>query len=386
MSKDPLEELFGLLDEAAEADAQANQPVSARERLSQEQSVRTHERQPDIPRAEAQPKQRRRSKRGAAALIAQAQTEAPTAALPNPAPAAPTTPIARTAPVAAPAAEAAAPTAPLPTQTARAAAAQAAPAPAAPTVPLSTSAAAAAPTAPLRSAAPAAPAAAAPRVRPAAAPRAAAPAPATPAPAYARNGGSAGNGGSVGGSTQTVDDTPQDARAKFMPWVVVGVVALVAIIGATFLIGGLRGGAEEVTPAPVEKVEPVAPTPDTNVSEDEKPEEVVEEPKTDEAPTVEVGATYPIPVPQWNASFDLSDRLGSSCGYNIEGENLVMCTDLVESFPESCSALRTGWGITRLADGKFELLRPEGTCADAKALYDNVWGLMQAAADSMKTA
>lgn len=171
-----------------------------------------------------------------------------------------------------------------------------------------------------------------------------------------------------------------------MPWVVVGVVALVAIIGATFLIGGLRGGAEEVAPAPVEKVEPVAPTPEADVTEEEAPEEVVEEPKTDEAPTVEVGATYPIPVPQWNASFDLSDRLGSSCGYNIEGENLVMCTDLVESFPESCSAFRTGWGITRLADGKFELLRPEGTCDDAKALYDNVWGLMQAAADSMKTA
>ena len=351
MSKDPLEELFGLLDDANEAETEAIQPVSARARLSQEQSVRTHERQPDIPRTDQPAKQKRRAKRGAASLIAQAQTEAATAAIPAPE-AAPTTPIART--------------------TAMPTAASTVPAPA-PAVPASE----AAPTAPLVT--PTVAARQAPR--PAAAPRVAA-APAVPTPGYARNGGNAG-----GVSAMVIDDEPQDARARFMPWVVVGVVALVAIIGATFLIGGIRGGGNEATPAPVEKVEPVAPKPSPSTTDTDKTkEEVVEEPKDDVAPTVEVGATYPIPVPQWDATFDLSDRLGSSCGYNIEGDNLVMCTDLVESFPESCSALRTGWGITKTAEGKFELLRPEGTCEESKALYDNVWGLMQAAADSMKAA
>jgi len=40
--------------------------------------------------------------------------------------------------------------------------------------------------------------------------------------------------------------------------------------------------------------------------------------------------------------------------------------------------------MTRAADGTFTVLRPEQSCAAAPELYDEVWGLVAAMAESAK--
>ncbi|UOQ56202.1 hypothetical protein MUN78_10920 [Leucobacter allii] len=173
---------------------------------------------------------------------------------------------------------------------------------------------------------------------------------------------------------------PRERRAgaaPAAPWIVVGIVAVLAIVASIVVVNLVRaGGADEAaTPAPTATQAPpttTAPAPAPEPSED--PEE---EDPADGPPQVEVGQTMTMAITQWGVTSDLSTRFGST-SYNITGENLVLTSDLLESFPDSCAEMRQQWGATRTAAGGYTVLKPATRCAETPEVYDEIWGLVDA--------
>src|SRR5690606_10679506 len=122
---------------------------------------------------------------------------------------------------------------------------------------------------------------------------------------------------------------------------------------------------------------------------DEPSEEPGEEPAPDEAPAVDVGSTFPMEISYAGITVDVSQQLTNVEWFYQAGppERVLIQSGLMNSFPDSCAAMRSPegmspWGIERGEDGAWTVVRPAGTCAAAPDLYDQVWGLMQAMADS----
>ena len=179
-------------------------------------------------------------------------------------------------------------------------------------------------------------------------------------------------------------------RRRVLPWAIVALVAVAAIIAAVFVVNAVRGGGDDTPPV----AEPGGggtgtsqPTPPAETPDEEEPSEP-EAPETpgDEPPAVEVGGTFDMSIPQWDTVVDVSGKLGGDISYVLEGENLILQDGLLATFPASCSAMRTGFGMTRLADGGFEVLRPAESCVEAPELYDAVWGLVAAMVESARKA
>lgn len=161
------------------------------------------------------------------------------------------------------------------------------------------------------------------------------------------------------------------------PWVIVGIVAVVALVASAIVINMARSGADpEPTPAPVPTQTQAQPTPDPAPEPTVDPEPTTE--PDDGVPDVEVGPTNTMPIGPWNATSELSQKFGRTSFAIPDGTNLVLSNDLLDSFPESCSAMRDGWGATKAGDNKYELLKPAEKCAEAAELYDEVWGLTDA--------
>ncbi|MFC7766018.1 hypothetical protein [Leucobacter soli] len=174
---------------------------------------------------------------------------------------------------------------------------------------------------------------------------------------------------------------------RLLPWIIVAAVAIVAIVASVFIVQTFRGGGE--TPPPV--VQPTTETPSTTEpTEPTAPEEEPSDPETpetgDAAPEVEVGSTYRMPITQWDVTVEVSNKLGSVY-YMLDGERMILQDGaLLPKFPSSCSEMREGFGLTRLADGTFEVLRPAERCAEATELYDEVWGLVAAMIPTIEAA
>lgn len=165
-----------------------------------------------------------------------------------------------------------------------------------------------------------------------------------------------------------------------MPWILVGIVAVVAIVASIIVVNIARGGEGdpgEAKPSPGSTTAPTtAPTTASPTPSDVKP--TSEKPDENTPPSVEVGETIPFPIGPWNANSQWPQRLlGAS--FSINGDSdLRLSGELFNSFPESCAAMRGEWGATRLADGTFEVAKPATKCAEAPELYDEVWGLLAA--------
>ena len=175
-----------------------------------------------------------------------------------------------------------------------------------------------------------------------------------------------------------------------LPWIIVGAVAIVAIIASIVVVNAVRGndtppvaGSETNTTAPTTEQPETTPGTETPVAPPtEKPEP--ETKPTDEAPKVEVGPTITLGIEAWGATSELSGRMGPT-SYNIpDSVNLQLSSELLDSFPASCEAMRTEWGATRLDNGTFQVRKPAESCAEAPELYDTVWGLVAAWVDSIK--
>ena len=216
---------------------------------------------------------------------------------------------------------------------------------------------------------------------PAAAP---APAPApmrTPAPAPAR-------AAREEPPTRPVSANPKRSNAA-LPWIIIAAVAVLALVGALIAVNALRNDdapVEETTAAPV-------PTPtETDGAEPETPAPTPEEPEVEEAPKVDVGANpISMDISFAGISVESSQKLTNPQWFYHAGppERVMIESGLMNSFPESCSAMRSPvgqspWGIEKGEDDTWTVVRPEGTCTADPTLYDEVWGLMQAVADSAK--
>ncbi|MBL3700601.1 hypothetical protein D3228_13275 [Leucobacter luti] len=172
------------------------------------------------------------------------------------------------------------------------------------------------------------------------------------------------------------------------PWIVVGIVAVLAIVASIVVLNIARGqGEPETTAQPTATSSPTqsqttAPQPSTPApSETESPES-----DDDEVPSVDVGETIPFPIGPWNATSQWPQRLGGA-SFNIGADDELRLTgDLFNSFPESCAAMRTAWGATKLPDGTFEVAKPATKCEAAPELYDEVWGLLDAWTKTIKPA
>lgn len=171
---------------------------------------------------------------------------------------------------------------------------------------------------------------------------------------------------------------------KMLPWIIVGAGAVIALIASIFIVNALGGGSEPTpTAAPTATEAPATDaTPSTSPSPSTDPEP--SEAAGDQPPKVEVGPTMALDVPFWGITADLSTRFGQT-SYAIDADSrLVLTSALISSLPESCAAMRSEWGISRVGDATFEVLKPAQRCAEAPELYDEIWGLSAAMVESIR--
>lgn len=186
----------------------------------------------------------------------------------------------------------------------------------------------------------------------------------------------------------------RDRGAGAKPWIVVGIIAVVAIVVSIFVLNLVRGGGSETnrspeasTAAPTETSSPTTGAEDdTDKADDDDKEKKDDERNSDEPPEVEVGNTNTLPIGPWNATSELSQRFGSAYFSIPDNVNLTLTSDLLNSFPDSCADMRQEWGATKLDGGGYEVRKPAKTCEDAPELYDEVWGLTAAWVDTIESS
>ena len=199
------------------------------------------------------------------------------------------------------------------------------------------------------------------------------------------------------GTTRSRDELPtkpvpanRKKSGAALPWIIIGAVAVLLLIGA-FIFVNTMTGSDDPEPVPTPEApatEDPVPTPSETPSEEPTAEP---EPTATEAPAVEVGETGTMEISYAGISVDFSYKLSNIQWFYQAGppERVLIETGLMNSFPDSCAAMRSPvgqspWGIEKDPAGGWSVVRPEGTCAEDPALYDEVWGLMQALADSAK--
>lgn len=186
--------------------------------------------------------------------------------------------------------------------------------------------------------------------------------------------------------TAQLQTTERGRSSAAKPWIIVGAVAAVAIVLSIVVVSLARGSGD---PAPTATTAPTAtktPSPSKTTTPTPEKSETPEAPKKDAVPKVEVGPTMDLPIVNWGVSSRLSAKFGSTSYSFPNNDNITLILDssLISSLPESCKAMRTQWGATRLEDGTFEVAKPAGPCADAPELYDELWGLTDAFVQSFK--
>ncbi|SJN08059.1 hypothetical protein FM113_00675 [Leucobacter sp. 7(1)] len=191
-------------------------------------------------------------------------------------------------------------------------------------------------------------------------------------------------------STSTLPRDDSDAgrnrSSSAKPWIIVGIVAVVAILASIVVLNLARGGGDEPTPTagPTTQAPTTTEAPKPTPTPSEKPE--TDKPDEDEPPAVDVGDTYGFPITQWNATSQWPVRLGGAT-YALSGADnaeLRLSGELFNSFPDACAAMRTEWGASRQPDGSFAVAKPASKCTAAPELYDEVWGLLNAWVGTMK--
>ncbi|MEB4613856.1 hypothetical protein [Leucobacter sp. M11] len=196
--------------------------------------------------------------------------------------------------------------------------------------------------------------------------------------------------------TDYQNDETAARNQRMLPWLITATVSVIAIITAMVFVTLVKaadqveselGAGQTQSPAPETSETPKpAETPDPE--ESEKPTE-----ESTEVPKVEVGPTGNTVIAPWGVSLDLSTQLGYTRWSIPSGEELLFEFPLAQELPDSCSASRTGWGFARVdqavpgsyaAGGQhYTLLKPAACSADKK-LYDQLWGLTDAAMRSIK--
>lgn len=187
--------------------------------------------------------------------------------------------------------------------------------------------------------------------------------------------------------TRPVPEVKKRSSAA-LPWIIVGAVAVVALVVALVFVNSLTNDSEEA-PKPTETTSEPTTTAPTSEAPTEEPAPEPEEPTTAEPPKVDVGETYPMDISYADISIVAPAKLNPNAWYvaGTDNDQVMFHSTLMGTFPESCADMRSvegksPWGIQREADGTWSVIRPTTSCAAAPELYDEVWGLLQSIADS----
>ncbi|MFT4231608.1 MAG: hypothetical protein QM606_02365 [Leucobacter sp.] len=173
------------------------------------------------------------------------------------------------------------------------------------------------------------------------------------------------------------------AAAK--PWIVVGIIAVLAIVASIIVVNIARGAqddagsdaASQQTEQSSQTTEPTTPA----ASEETQTPDEGSDAGSEEVPEVEVGETLPpLDISQWDVSAVLSAKFGLT-SYTLENGNTELWLDspLIQQFP--CDG---HWGAVKTDAGKYEVLKPAERCAAAPELYDELWGLTDAFVKSIE--
>lgn len=188
----------------------------------------------------------------------------------------------------------------------------------------------------------------------------------------------------AGGDATTVAKPRTDHPAK--TWVIIGIIAVLALLGSAVLVNALRGSGDNASPTPTQQ-SPQATTPapsdeDPNVAGEDDPD-ATDDGDDDQVPEVNVGNTFTMPVDPWGVEVDVSGSL-PDISYNISGDSMVVSSGLIDSYKAACADTPGDWGMTRVSADKFEVLKPAERCEAESAVYDELWGQMAAMADSAR--
>ncbi|RGE17628.1 hypothetical protein [Leucobacter sp. wl10] len=170
-----------------------------------------------------------------------------------------------------------------------------------------------------------------------------------------------------------------ERAARARPWIVVGVIAVLAIVASIIVVNAARGGREDAGST----TDPAGQSNGTSAQPTQTGDPGATDGKgteADKVPEVEVGETSTLPITQWGVSGQLSTKFGMT-QYTLQNGNAELWLDspLISQFP--CEG---NWGAVQTAAGQYEVLKPAERCAAAPELYDELWGLTDAFVQTIK--
>lgn len=193
------------------------------------------------------------------------------------------------------------------------------------------------------------------------------------------------------------EDVDGGARSPHLiPWLVTGLIAIVALLVAVVVLNVSRGAlSAEQEPAPPAAEEPseVEPpvaepgTPDTPPVPESDPAPPVGDNPDDAIDTshVAAGETYFLEVEWgWDISTEVPNKL-IPWTYTIpDGVHLQLNSELIDSLPASCEAQKSSWGLEKTEDGKIKAWSPQKMCEENQSLYTELLGLVRHMEETVK--
>lgn len=173
---------------------------------------------------------------------------------------------------------------------------------------------------------------------------------------------------------------PQQQRHQgSLPWVIVGVIVVLALVASALVIHFVRN-QQQSDSARSSQTAPAETEGEGSASSNQNDEEESSS-QSDDVPMAEVGGTFQLRITQWDQQVALSHKLGG-VRYELKSgpDRVVLSADLINQLPASCAQMREEFGFLKTASGKFEVLKPQQVCKADRELYNEIWGLLDAAA------
>jgi cytoskeletal protein RodZ len=192
----------------------------------------------------------------------------------------------------------------------------------------------------------------------------------------------------------TPDTKPLPKQRKrsphLVPWIVVGLIIVIALVVSTLVVKGLRAddsdtaGNNDKSQSSTQKV-PSDKNSDTSGDDKSDDDSKKEDEKKNQVPEVTVGQTTQLNITQWSIQVDVSQKLGA-VWYSLEGDppSAFLTSSLIDQLPEQCAQMRSQFGFIKHSDGSLDVMKPDKTCQADPQLYNEIWGLLDAAANTAR--
>ncbi len=177
-------------------------------------------------------------------------------------------------------------------------------------------------------------------------------------------------------------------RRETIPWLVVAIITLVALIIAIFIVGvaRLNNAASPTGSASALQSTSMSSTAATDTSTSTSASAAAS------APTAT--GTSNLPIKAWKVQVSVPKELGYP-SFTLSSNTLTFSTPLEKALPSECSGLEGSWGIVRstkssddagarVVNGKtYTFFSPNETCPADSAAVDKLTTLYQQAFDSL---